>query len=307
MTSPRAAAPIPGLLLGAMAVWGLNLSAVKVLTATFDVLPLACIRMLVAAAALSALLAGRRVALPAMSRRQVAGLVACSALMVYANQILFAEGLLRSSATNAALIMALNPLVSSLLVGAAFRERLTAARAGGIALGFAGVAAIILHRPGNALAGAAVGDLLLVASVVCFAGGGVAVQRLSRGLDPLAISWAIHVSGATLLLAHALLAHRAGDAPLLAPGWQPWGLVLFSGVMATALSNLVWNRAIATIGAARTALALYWVPLFGLLFAVLFLGEPLSPWHGVGLAAVLGGTWLGSRREAPRAALRAAD
>ena len=47
---------------------------------------------------------------------------------------------------------------------------------------------------------------------------------------------------------------------------------------------------------ARTALYAYWVPIFGVLFAVLLLGEPVTIWHGVGLVAVLSGTWLGTRR-----------
>jgi drug/metabolite transporter (DMT)-like permease len=67
-------------------------------------------------------------------------------------------------------------------------------------------------------------------------------------------------------------------------------------VLSTALGGLVWNRALMVLGVARTALYAYWVPIFGVLFAVLVLGEPLTVWHGVGLAAVLGGTWLGTRR-----------
>jgi drug/metabolite transporter (DMT)-like permease len=49
------------------------------------------------------------------------------------------------------------------------------------------------------------------------------------------------------------------------------------------------------LGVARAALYAYWVPIFGVSFAVLLLGEPLTIWHGVGLAAVLGGTWIGTR------------
>jgi drug/metabolite transporter (DMT)-like permease len=72
--------------------------------------------------------------------------------------------------------------------------------------------------------------------------------------------------------------------------------VLFSGLAATAFGNIVWNRAIATIGVARTAIFLYWVPIFGVAFAALLLGEALSWWHLLGFVAVMGGTWLGTRR-----------
>ena len=288
--------PIQWLLLAAMAAWGLNLSAVKALTTSFDVMTLASVRMVVAVLALTALLALRGSAVPSLSRRQHAAVLGCGALMVYANQILFAAGLHRSSATHAALIMAFSPMVSSLLAGIVFGERLTPVRLAGIALGFSGVAVVILNRPGATLASGGMGDLLLLFSVVCFASGGVAVQRLAGRLDPLSFSWAIHVAGAVMLILHTAWSDEDALVQLATSGWRAWTLILFSGVVATALCAVVWNRAIATIGASRTAVALYWVPIFGVAFAALALGESLTVWHFFGLTAVLAGSFLGARR-----------
>jgi drug/metabolite transporter (DMT)-like permease len=298
MTSSAHASPQPiqWLLLTAMAVWGMNLSAVKALTASFGTLTLASVRMVVAVVALTALLALRRRVMPALGTGQLAAIIGCGALMVYANQLLFAAGLHRSSATHAALIFALNPMVSALLTSIAFGERVRFVRLAGIVLGFAGVAAVIVSRPGATLASGGMGDLLLVGSVVCFASGGVAVQRLSGALDPLALSWAIHVAGVLMLVLHTTMSSEEAAAQLAASDARAWALVIFSGVAATALAAVVWNRAIAKIGAARTAMALYWVPIFGVAFAVLFLGEPLTRWHFAGLVAVLTGSFLGSRR-----------
>jgi drug/metabolite transporter (DMT)-like permease len=67
--------------------------------------------------------------------------------------------------------------------------------------------------------------------------------------------------------------------------------------MATALSNLLWNQAIATIGVARTAVFLYWVPVFGVLFAAILLDERLTVWHLAGFVAVMAGTYLGTRQQ----------
>ena len=75
-------------------------------------------------------------------------------------------------------------------------------------------------------------------------------------------------------------------------------LLVLSGLLASALGSLVWHRALTTLGVARTALYAYWVPIFGVGFAVLVLGEPLTVWHGLGLAGVLSGTWLGTRPQA---------
>lgn len=284
------------MLLTAMAVWGINLSAVKALTGMLDVMLVATSRMVVAVAMLSGLLLLRRAGLPRIAPRQIASLAFCAVLMVYCNQVLFSSALTRTSATHAALILALNPLLSALFAAVALREPLGARRLAGISIGFAGVAAVILNRPQADFAGGLVGDLLFLASVVCFASGGFAVQRLSRGLAPLDISWVVHVIGTAMLVVHTLAFDPGSIASLASLGAAGWGLILFSGIMATALAAVVWNRAIAHVGAARTAMALYWVPIFGVLFAVTFLGEPLSWWHAVGLGAVVAGSLLSANR-----------
>lgn len=291
-------AAVQATLIGAMAIWGLNVAAVKVLTGVFDPTMVAALRMLVACVALSLIVLWKRCGLPSLSWRQGSAIVICAVLMVYLNQILFAEGLMRSTATNGALIMALSPLVSALLAAVAFRERLTWLRMCGVLLGFAGVAAVVLSHPGAGLSSAGAGDLMLVAGVVSFAAGGAIVQRLARGLNPLTISWAIYLVGSLFLAVHAAVDSPAIGSGGLFPGWRPWVLIVFSGVMATALSNLVWNRAIARIGVARTAVFLYWVPVFGVGFAALLLGERLTLWHLAGFVAVIGGTYLGTRQAA---------
>jgi drug/metabolite transporter (DMT)-like permease len=290
-------------LVSAMAIWGLNLTAVKVLTRSFDPTVLATVRMAVACLALTAFVVIRRCRIRRPGGRQMMAIAACGFLMVYLNQIVFAEGLTRSTATNAALIMALSPLASSLIAAVAFGERITVQRLAGVLLGFAGVGAVVLSHPGAGLSSAGTGDLLLVAGVVSFALGGALVQRLSREIHPLTISWAIYLVGTALLVTQVAVDGDKLTAAALFPGWWPWVLVLFSGVMATAVSNLVWNGAIARIGVARTAVFLYWVPVFGVAFAALFLGEALTVWHLVGFVAVMGGTWLGTRPVRPVAAM----
>ena len=288
-----------------MLLWGVNVSAVKTLTASFEPLPLAALRMMVACVALTAIVLWRRGGVPRIGRAQLAAMTGCAVLMVYGNQILFAEGLLRSTATNGALIMALSPLVSGLLAALVFGERFSMRRVCGVTLGFAGVVAVVLSHPGAGLSRGGVGDLLLAGSVVSFAVGGVGVQRLARQIDPLSMSWVIYLIGTLMLVVHTVAGPSVLSADTLLPGLGPWALVLFSGIAATAAGNLIWNRAIATIGVARTAVFLYWVPVFGVAFAALLLGEVLTWWHLVGFIAVMTGTWLGTRPAAPVAAARA--
>lgn len=283
-------------LLGTMAVWGANLSVVKLLFESLEPMLVAVLRMAVSTVALIAVAYWRGLRWPRMQRAQWLSLVGCAALMIYLNQIFFTEGVSRTPAANAALIIALNPLVSSLVAAGLLGDRLTRSRIAGVVLGFGGVAAVVLHRPGAALGSTGLGDALLFGSVMTWVLGGVLVQRLSRDLDSGLVSAMLSVIGTAMLALHLGLrpAPVLVDWPRITAGTAL--LLVVSSLLATAAGALVWNRGLVVMGVARTALYAYWVPIFGVLFAVLLLGEPLSVWHGVGLAAVLGGTWLGTRR-----------
>ena len=283
------------MLLATMAVWGGNLSAVKLLIDRLDPLWVSVLRMLVATVALWLVLGLRGLAWPRATLRQAGLFLACAVLMVYLNQLSFMYGVQRTVAANAALIISLNPLVSALMAAALLGDRLTPARLAGVVLGFGGVSAVVLHRPGAALGHGSLGDLLVFGSVVAWVAGGVLVQRLSRQFDSAVVSAVVFAIGSALLLLHV-----AFDSRLVLPSLAVFTpgtvmLVVVSGLLASALGSLVWNRALTTLGVARTALYAYWVPIFGVGFAVAVLGEPLTLWHGIGLAGVLSGTWLGTR------------
>ena len=283
------------LLLATMAIWGLNLSVVKWLIASQPPLAVAGIRMGVGAVFLTgALRWWLRRPWPVLSLRQWGWLLACAVVMVYFNQILFVQGMHGTTAANAALIIALNPLLSSLIAALTLRERLTSTRLAGVVLGFGGVAVVVVHQPGHVLGLPGVGDLVVLGSVLTWAVGGTMVQRLAGRVDTVTISWVVYTAGAMMFLVHLWL----WPAPINWPALTPLTLLvlLISGLLSTGASALVWNRALLTLGVARTALYVYWVPIFGVLFAALLLGEPLTAWHGLGLAGVLAGTWLGTRR-----------
>ncbi len=295
---PPASSAMRLMLLATMAVWGGNVSVVKQLLTQLDPLLLSALRMVVASITLLLVLRLRGLRWPRPSRRQALGLVACALTMITLNQLFFTLGVQRTAAANAVLIIALNPLVSSLVAAFLLGDRLTPSRLAGVVLGFAGVAAVVLNRPGALLGQGGLGDLLVLGSVLSWVGGGVMVQRLSRSMDSAVVSTVVVLLGTLPLALYVLLdpAMPLIQLTRLTPG--DWVLVLLSGVLATALGALVWNRALVQLGVARTALYAYWVPMFGVAIAVGLLGEPLTPWHGLGLAAVLGGTWLGTRRPA---------
>ncbi len=275
--------------------WGLNLTAVKLLTQVLDVQLVALVRMLMAAAFLVAVLRWRGDPAWPWRGRELALATFAALCMVYVQQLLFAGGLARTSATNAGLVMTLGPIVSLLLECAVFRKPLVGRQVVGAMLAAAGVATVILARPGARWTEAAVGDLLILVSVITFASGGLAVQKLARTRSSLAISAFLHVGGAGFLLAHCAVAVPAPlEAVASLDAWS-WALAAFSGIVATALGGIAWSRGISAIGVGQTATYLAWIPVFGAAFGVLFLGEEFTRWHVAGISVVLAGTTLALR------------
>ena len=166
--------------------------------------------------------------------------------------------------------MATSPLLSAVLAAVFYRERLTPARVCGALLGLAGVALVVLGS-GKALGAAGWGDAMVFLAVVVFVCGGLVIQRMSRSMAPLAMLWYMYLAGGLMLAAHAGTAPSTYRAESWSMAWWPWLVLMFSAVVASGISNILWNGGIARLGISRASLFLNWLPIFGLLFAALFL------------------------------------
>ena len=172
--------------------------------------------------------------------------------------------------------MATSPLLSAVLAAVFYRERLTPARVCGALLGLAGVALVVLGS-GKALGAAGWGDAMVFLAVVVFVCGGLVIQRMSRSMAPLAMLWYMYLAGGLMLAAHAGTAPSTYRAESWSMAWWPWLVLMFSAVVASGISNILWNGGIARLGISRASLFRNWLPIFGLLFAALFLGEKWAP------------------------------
>ena len=103
-------------------------------------------------------------------------------------------------------------------------------------------------------------------------------------------------------------ANLAAGALLLAPlaiyNWPraaipagSWISAVLLGVLCTGIAFVFYYRLIARIGGPRTATVTYLIPLFGVIWAWLLLGEPLTPTMAAAGALILGGVGLSQKRE----------
>lgn len=279
-----------------MMIWGVNLSAVKGLTEDLDLILVASVRMVLAALVLAVIARFFGGTQQSWQWKKWQLLTAAAFFLVYCQQIAFAQGLFRTSATNAALVMTLGPTVSLSLEAVFFSRVISVRQIAGIALALTGVSAVILNRPHASVTAAAWGDLWIFLSVFAFALGGICIQRLTQTTSPLAVSLIVHSIGAMMLSLHAsLFVLKPIQTVVAMSPWQ-WSLAAFSAIFATGIGSIVWSKGIAAIGVGRTSSYISWVPIFGVSFGVMFFGETITVWHVLGLLAVIAGTTLIVRR-----------
>ena len=204
-------------------------------------------------------------------------------------------GIQYTTATNALLIQSVTPALIPVLAFVLLRERIGPAAIAGVAISCAGVLVIACKLDLDALLGLELnrGDLWLLVNVSMWALYTVWLRWKPQGLHPFTFLFAIMVAGVVQLLPfYAFEIATGGGVRLSARAVLG---ILYLGIFPATINYLMWNKAVAEIGAARAGPYLYLVPVFGTAMAYLFLGERLHLYHLVGVALIFAGIWLASK------------
>jgi len=277
-------------LLFVVVVWGVNLSVVK--WALGEMLPLAfnAVRFTLAGVTLLVLLRLRGETLRT-SLRDGLWLVALGLVGHTAYQVLFIEGIDRTTATHAALISGITPIAIGILSQALGHERIGAGGWAGAALAFGGIYLIIAGKaPAGGAAPSLAGDLLILGAALGWSVYTVLGRPLLERHSPLKVT-AISMGWGTLALLPICLPEvgrqQWGDV-----GAVGWGSTAFSFVFALVVAYVLWYRSVRKVGNLRTAIYSNLTPVTGTLSGWLFLREPLYPALGFGAALIFTGIAL---------------
>src|SRR5436190_845461 len=141
---------------------------------------------------------------------------------------------------------------------------------------------------GGAAAGAAAGDLLVLAAAAVYSLQIVLMERFAPRYDVLAFTF-VEMAAACAGLGAVAVARAELGVP---HGWTVWGALLVTGVFASALGFLVQTWAQRRTSATRTALAFTMEPVFAALFGITLAGDRLGALGWTGCAAIMAGVVL---------------
>ena len=262
------------------AIWGASFLFVRIVSPAIGPLLTADLRMLVAGVAL--VLWFRLVGFDPQWRRWLREYAIVGLLTSGIPFLLYAYGALSLSAGQMSVINATSPMWGALMAAALLGERLTLRRIAGLALGVAGVG-LIARPTGEAL------HLLPVAACLgaawCYGFTAAYLRRWARAAPAKGMAVGTQLSAGLIMLPLvALWPPAAAPTPFIA------ACVLALGLVCGAVAYLLYFRLIEDVGPAGALTVTYLVPLFGMLWGALFLGEALTLFMLAGAALVILGT-----------------
>ena len=288
------------LLLTAM-LWGGNFSAIRLLLDEIEPLDVVFVRGFGAALffGIVLLLTGRP--LLAMPRRDVLRLILIGFLGVTVVVLAITFGQDRLTATLASLIVTSNPVHTAIISRIVLKEPLGPTKIAGIVIAFIGLLIVILFGSANA---APLG-VKEVSGVLILAIGPFSWAIYTVLSKPyLATYPSVHIAAYTTIFGAAPFL----VLPLLREGMvtrigtldqRGWLAALFATLFSFVIAYILWYRGLRVLTPSQTAVYIYLVPVFGLLFSWAILGERPTLFLLLGGATILSGVILTNR--APRA------
>jgi drug/metabolite transporter (DMT)-like permease len=201
------------------------------------------------------------------------------------------------NASTAAILNATSPFFGAAIAALWLKEPLTLRQLAGMGLGIGGVVWLVGWHAEPLSVSMVVAMLACLGAALCYGIASVYTKLRMSGVPSTAI--ALY----SQLMAAIALAPAVSLAPLpVVPSPLVAANVLALAVASTAYAYRLYFRLIANVGPARALTVTFLIPLFGVLWGVTFLGEPLAGNMIFGGALILAGTWLATRGTVPRSA-----
>ena len=189
------------------------------------------------------------------------------------------------------LLNATVPLFGAIVAWLWLHDQPPRSRILGLLIGFAGVAMLAWDqasfKPGASGIAPVWAVLACLLGCICYAASASYTQRFLSNLSPLVIATGSQI-GATLGLALPAL----WLWPTQMPSQNAWLALLVVGVVSTGMAYILFFRLIANAGPARALSATYVVPVFAVVYGLVFLGEHITPWMLTCGAVIVVGTAL---------------
>ncbi len=208
---------------------------------------------------------------------------------------LFNWALSFTTAARGALAMSTLPLLT-MAVGAALGvERLSWRKSVGVSIAIVGAALALITGLDTAPPEALRGDLIMVASALCYAFYNVWSRPFIKRSAPLTYTAATMGAGAGFVVLLAWVS--GGFSVLIGYDASQWLAVAYLGTIGSALSTYFWVSALERTTPTRVACTTTLNPVTASALGAIILGEPIGLNIVIGIGAVLAGIWIATTEQ----------
>jgi len=281
-------------LASSMALVGSYVGLSKVLVVVFPIFLLAFLRFGIAAVAMGGWVK-RGAAEPRLDARDRKLLFLESFFGNFLFSICMLYGVSMSSALAAGVIMAGIPAAVAVLSRVFLHERIPLRTVLGIACAVGGIALVSLTKnvgdPNpSAQHSSLLGNLLLVAAVLCEASYVVIGKKLTGNVSPKRISALINLWGLALVAPFGVWQALRFD--FTAVGAASWWLLTFYSIAASMVTVWLWMTGLKHVPASKAGIFTVLLPISAAAVGVLFLGERFSVAQATAFVLALAGVVL---------------
>ena len=273
------------------ALWGSSFGAIKIALHGVTPLTVMSVRILLAGAALLLLILVRKTPLP----RGIQNWIKIGWMALFGTLIPFflvPWGQLQIDSSLAAILMAVNPLFA-LTLGHFFsdHESFTLRQLLAMLVGFSGILLVFGENAISSINGNIWAQLAVIGAGFCYTISGVIVSRV-RGASADSVSASIFICSSVIVF------------PLWMILEQPWSLhfetesllaLTHLGLVSTGMAFLMRYYIILRAGAVFLSYVAFIIPMFGILFGILFLEETISVNTMGAVVLILSGVYLGRK------------
>ena len=185
---------------------------------------------------------------------------------------------------------AIAPLLVALSGWMLLGEKLSPVQASGLVIGFTGVVWLVAGTVGFGGGTHAMGWAMAacLGANVCYTfGAHYSHRRLRSGVTPLSVATGSQLAAAVLLLPFTVWMWPAQN-----PGWTAWLAVLGLAALCTSLAYVLFYGLMARVGASRSMVVMFLIPVFGVVWGLVFLHEPVTLAMAGGCIVILLGVAL---------------
>ncbi len=263
-------------LLALAAIWGASFLFFRMAVPALGVAWFAELRVVIAAIVMLAY--ARVLGVPLDARTHWRAYLLMGVLNAALPWSLYAYAGLHLGAGTMSILNATTPFFGAICGALWLGERITARKLAGLALGVTGVSLVVGLGPIALTRDAMLGALACVAATLCYAVSTTWLKRMGSKAPPISLSTA------TLVVASLAIAPFLPAVPPPSAFTPPVVVaVLGVSILCSALAFVLFFRLIADLGPTRALTITFLIPVFGVLWGAVFLGEQ------VGLGTIAGG------------------